>query len=45
MLLSLDFPRDGEVLEPAGIQGGMFRLDPRPFDKRLRVVVSEVEPR
>src|SRR5215813_10333507 len=44
MLLSLDFPRDGEVLEPSGIQARPER-DPRPFDKRLRVVVSKVEPR
>jgi len=30
MVLALDFPRDGEVLEPAGIQE-IFRLDPRPI--------------
>jgi hypothetical protein len=42
--LSLDFPRDGEVLEPSGIQG-ICGQDPRPFDWPLRVVVSGVEPR
>ena len=31
MLLSLDFPRDGEVLEPSGIHARP-ELDPDPFD-------------
>jgi hypothetical protein len=31
MLLSFDFPRDGEVLEPSGIQARP-ELDPNPFD-------------
>ena len=31
MLLSLDFPRDGEALEPSGIQA-RSELDPDPFD-------------
>jgi len=30
MFLSLDFPRDGEVLEPSGIQA-RAELDPRPI--------------
>ena len=42
--LSLDLPRDGEVLEPSGIQA---KLDGRPptHSTCLRVVVSMVEPR
>jgi hypothetical protein len=40
VLLSLDFPRDGEVLEPSGIQAKLG-----PVRRGLRVVVSTVEPR
>ncbi len=32
MLLSLDFPRDGEVLEPSGIQAKAGTGPPDPFD-------------
>src|SRR5262249_40618792 len=43
MNLSLDFPRDGEVLDPSGIQTSR-KLDPT-HSTWLRVVVSIVEPR
>ena len=44
MLLSLDFPRDGEVLEPSG-NPGEPGTGPPTHSTWLRVVVSIVEPR